>query len=60
MFIKNSVKTLKHVAIGIAGGTILWTILCCMFACKNKSKNKMSRAVHSLGNLIEQIPCIFG
>lgn len=56
---KNGIKTIKHIAIGMAGGTVLGMILCCCFSCKNKMKNKASRAIYALGDLIEQIPRMF-
>ena len=57
--LKNGIKTLKHIAVGMTGGMILGIILCCFFSCKNKIKSKVSKAIHALGDIIEQIPYMF-
>ena len=57
--IKNGIKTIKHIAIGMAGGTIIGIVLCCFFSCKNKIKNKASRTVRAIGDIVEQIIYIF-
>ena len=57
--LKNGFRTIKHTTLGMFGGTILGMIICFMFGCKNKVKNKASRAVHAVGDLLEQILFMF-
>ncbi len=57
--LKKGIKAIKHVVFGMIGGIILGVTFCCLFCGKNKVKNKASRAVHSLGDLLEQVLSLF-
>lgn len=56
---KNSANIIRGIFIGMMSGIILGASASCMMREQRKVKRKAGRAVHAVGDFIDQIPCMF-
>ena len=56
---KSGAYLIKGIFIGMISGIILGASAFCMMKEQRKVKRKASRAIHAVGDFIEQVPCMF-
>ncbi len=56
---KSTASMVKGTICGLISGMIIGGALCCIIKDQKKMKKKAGRALHAVGDFIEQVPCMF-